>query len=106
MLRDVIERRRAWILRARLRALAYVAAITTGAVATITIIGAPWLPVVGVVVAALAVTVSKVAKGLDHPTCLTCGEDLRDQPVGVYGIACPKCGAVTTPLSRDERPLV
>ena len=87
---------RAWILRARYKAFAYAAAIAVGAFATITVIGAPWLPVVGVAVAALAVSVSNLTKGLAEPRCLACGKGLENEPAGVHGVACPGCGAVNS----------
>lgn len=92
----LVAESRAWIVRARYKAFAYTAAIAVAAVATITFIGAPWLPVVGVAVAALAVSVSNVTKNLAKPTCLSCGKDLVHEPIGVHGVICPGCGAVNS----------
>lgn len=98
---------RAWILRARYKAFAYAAAIAVGAFATITVIGAPWLPVVGVAMAALAVSVSNLTKGLAEPRCLSCGMGLENEPKGVHGVICPSCGAVNSGtlvhLARADR---
>jgi hypothetical protein len=87
----------AWIRRTKYRALALLLAILLASVATVAFAGAPWLPVVGVAVAAACVSVSKLTIRLVKPTCLDCGTDLSRQPVGVQGIACPNCGAVNTP---------
>lgn len=87
----------AWIARIKYRALAYVAAIIIATIATITLVGAPWVPVVGVAVAAACMSVSKLTTRLLHPTCLECGHDLSGEPVAIQGIACPGCGAVNSP---------
>lgn len=86
-----------WLNRARYKAFAYVGAIAIAAFATISFVGLPALPVVGVAVAAAAVTVSRVTARLAKPTCMSCGQDLKDQPVGTHGVACPGCGAVNSP---------
>jgi predicted RNA-binding Zn-ribbon protein involved in translation (DUF1610 family) len=49
---------------------------------------------VGTAVAALALAVNTMASRLDSPTCLDCGADLTTEPAGLYGVICPKCGAV------------
>jgi hypothetical protein len=87
----------AWISRVKYRALALIAALVLATVGTIAFVGAPWLPVVGVAVAAACVTISKMTRSLLQPTCLECGCDLSVQPVSVQGIACPDCGSVNTP---------
>jgi len=87
----------AWIRRTKYRALAMVVAIILATVATITFAGLPWVPVVGVAVAAACVSVATLTTRLLKPTCLDCGRDLSGQPVGVQGIICPDCGAVNTP---------
>ncbi|MBY0262702.1 MAG: hypothetical protein K2Q20_10185 [Phycisphaerales bacterium] len=87
----------AWIRRTKYRALAMVVAIVLATVATITFAGLPWVPVVGVAVAAACVSMATLTTRLLKPTCLDCGRDLSKQPVGVQGIICPDCGAVNTP---------
>ena len=87
----------AWIAGVKYRALAYIAAIIIATVATITLAGAPWIPIVGVAVAAACVSVSKLTTRLLQPTCLECGHDLSGEPIAVQGIACPGCGAVNSP---------
>lgn len=96
-----------WLTRARYKALAYVGAIAIAAFATVSVIGLPVLPVIGVAVAAAAVTVSRMTEKFGKITCMSCGEDLKDEPAGVHGVACPKCGAVNSPtlvhLAKFER---
>lgn len=87
----------AWINQTKYRALAWVAAIVLATVTTITVIGAPWVPVVGVAVAAAAMSMAKITSRLVQPTCLECGHDLSKEPVSVQGIACPSCGSVNSP---------
>lgn len=96
-----------WLTRARYKALAYVGAIAIAAFATVSVIGLPVLPVIGVAVAAAAVTVSRMTEKFGKITCMSCGEDLKDEPAGMHGVACPKCGAVNSPtlvhLAKFER---
>lgn len=87
----------AWINRLKYRAFALLVALVLATVATISFVGAPWLPVVGVAVAAACVTIAKLTRSLGHPTCLECGHDLSSQPVSIQGIACPACGSVNSP---------
>jgi hypothetical protein len=87
----------AWITRRKYRAVASVAAIAIAAMISIALFAMPWAPVVGVAVAAAAVSVSKLTSRLVEPTCLACGHDLTSEPAGVHGIACPSCGSVNSP---------
>lgn len=92
-----------WIDRLKLKALAYLAAIGL-AVVVVSAAGVMLWPVIGVAVAAAVVSVSKVAQRLDQPTCLSCGTDLADQPIGTHGVACPTCGSIHQPrLTEIER---
>jgi predicted RNA-binding Zn-ribbon protein involved in translation (DUF1610 family) len=86
-----------WIGWLKLRALAWTVAILAAIVAAIMMVGVPWLPVVGVGVAALVVSINKLAHRLDSPHCLACGHSLVNQPTGAHGIACPDCGAINLP---------
>ncbi len=87
----------AWIARLRLRMLAWVAAIGLATVATVSFVGLPWIPIVGFAVA-FVVGVNKSTRPLERVTCLQCGLDLTEQPIGQYGVACPDCGAISQPL--------
>lgn len=74
---------------------------------TLTAFSVPLWPVIGVTVAAVAVTVHKMTHRLAGQACLSCGKDLVDEPVGIHGVICPDCGAVAHPspghLARLER---
>lgn len=54
----------------------------------------PVIPVVGAAVITVAALVHSMTSKLAEPTCWACGSDLKDQPAGVYGAVCPKCGSV------------
>ena len=94
--------RMAWIIRTKLKVLAYLAGIVLGTIGTVSLAGVPWLPAVGVAVAAAAVSVSKATLRLSKPTCLSCGKDLSGEPIGAHGVACGQCGSVHQP-SRWNR---
>ncbi len=95
--KDATARTRAWIGSLKVRALVWIAAILLATIATIVFAGVPAWPAVGVAVAAACVSVGKITTKLLKPTCLECGCDLSDQPVGLQGIACPTCGSVNSP---------
>lgn len=79
-----IRRRALWIV-------VVAGALVLGLIFTTTI---PAWPVVGVAVAAVALAINGVAARLETTSCLACGADLADQPVGIRGRLCPKCGAI------------
>jgi predicted RNA-binding Zn-ribbon protein involved in translation (DUF1610 family) len=88
--------RQDWIRQLRRQAFgAFVCAVLL-AVTTLTVSTLPWLPVVGVAVASVAVAVHKITSRLhhQHPMCLACGRDLAAEPQGVHGVVCPDCGAI------------
>ena len=86
-----------WIRRMKFRALAWLCAIVLATIATIVLAGAPAWPVVGVAVFTACMSVGKITAKLLKPRCWECGHDLAGQPVGGQGIACPKCGSVSSP---------
>ncbi|MBX3407529.1 MAG: hypothetical protein KF869_12285 [Phycisphaeraceae bacterium] len=90
MIRSRIE----WIQSLKLKAIAWLAAIVLASITTIAIAGMPWVPVVGVALAAAAVSVSKLTLRLAGPVCLSCGHDLASEPASDQGIACPACGSI------------
>jgi len=98
-----MNHRLSYIARTKLKALAYVLGIALGTAASIGLAGLPWIPVVGAAVFAAAVSVGKVASRLSKPTCLACGHDLSDQPIGVHGSACPECGSFNMPRGAAFR---
>lgn len=85
-----------WIRRVRRQAVGTVLCATLLVVTTLALSTAPWLPVVGVALAAVAVTVHKMTHRIHHAdaACLSCSRDLSEEPTGVHGIICPDCGAV------------
>lgn len=90
----MIKRRIEWIQGLKLKALAWLAAIVLASITTIAVAGMPWVPVVGVAIAAAAVSVSKLTHRLGSPVCLSCGHDLTSEPASDHGIACPACGSI------------
>ena len=98
-----MQNRLAYIARTKLKLVAGLIGITLAAIATISFAGLPLLPTIGVAVAAAAVSFRKMASRLDHATCLACGHDLRREPIGAHGIACPECGAVNMPRNGDTQ---
>jgi len=51
------------------------------------------LPLVGVAIAAVTMTVNKTSK-ISAQRCWTCGTSLRDEPAGEQGVVCPSCGSL------------
>ncbi|MBX3385087.1 MAG: hypothetical protein KF768_00790 [Phycisphaeraceae bacterium] len=95
-----------WLRRIKLRALgALLCAVLL--VFTLTAFSLPMWPVIGVTVAAVAVTMHKMTHRLAGQACLSCGKDLTGEPIGLHGVICPECGAVAHPspghLARLER---
>jgi hypothetical protein len=88
---------RPYFSRIRLRALAWLLGIALATFATVALSPVSWVPVVFGAVAAAAVSLSKTAQRLDKPTCLECGTDLSNEPVGAHGTICRECGAVNQP---------
>jgi len=86
-----------WISGLKIKTALWLVAISLATFISITLAGLPWVPMVGVAMAAAAVSVSKLTLRLAHPTCFSCGHDLSDQPICTHGIACPGCGAVRSP---------
>lgn len=84
-----------WRGKLRLRALVFVLGVPLAVIGMISISPA-WLtlPLVGVAVAAVTVTVNAAGQKLAQRTCWTCGSDLRNEPPSEHGIACPKCGSL------------
>lgn len=81
--------------RIRLRALAVLVGVATAAIATVSLIGLPALPVVGVAVATVAVAINKITSRLRDPVCYGCGTDIAGLPSGEYGVICPSCGSMS-----------
>jgi hypothetical protein len=92
-----MRRKLDWISGLKLKTALWLVAISLATFISIALAGLPAVPMISVAVAAAAVSVSKLTLRLSHPTCLSCGHDLTNQPVSAQGIACPGCGAVRSP---------
>ncbi len=84
-----------WLTSLRLRVVVFVIGIPLAAFGAITL-GPAWLalPLIGVAVAAVTMTVSRLTERLALHICLTCGSDLAGEPPNEHGIICPHCGAL------------
>jgi len=91
---QLVDHGMAWISRIRIKTLAWVLAIVLAGIATVSLVGGGWVPVVGVALAAAAMSVSRMAAKLDTPRCMNCGHDMAGVSVGVYGVHCPACGSI------------
>lgn len=90
-----------WLRTLRLKVLAYALIIPLAAWGVIALSPA-WaaLPIVGVAVAAVTMTLNKMTLRLGQVTCWTCGADLTGAPESVVGVVCDSCGAI-----NQHRPL-
>jgi len=90
-----LKRGLTWLGRLRLRLIVFVIGIPLAAFGIITI-GPAWLtlPVVGVALAAVTMTVNKTAGRIIGERCWTCGENIKGEPAGEQGVVCPECGAL------------
>lgn len=84
-----------WVSQLRLRVVVFVIGIPLAAFGAISL-GPAWLavPLLGVAVAAVTMTVSRLTERLDAQTCWTCGHDLAGEPPHEHGIVCPDCGSL------------
>lgn len=99
-LTQLVESGRAWLSRLRLRALLVAVFFAAAGWAIIALTTLAWLPVVGVALAATAVSVNKVAGSLGRQTCIHCGHSLADVPATANGLPCPSCGGLTMIYQR------
>lgn len=84
-----------WVNKLRLRVIVFVIGIPLAAFGAITL-GPAWLtlPLVGVAVAAVTMTVSKLTSRMNAHVCLTCGGSLAGEPPHEHGVMCRACGAL------------
>lgn len=92
---DPIHRGMKWVNRIRLRVIVFVIGIPLAAWGAI-MVGPAWLalPLVGVAVACVTMSVSRITQRMAATTCFTCGHDLKGIPPHEHGIACPACGSL------------
>jgi hypothetical protein len=88
-----------WMHRLRVRLAALIVAVILTAIGVISFAAVPVSIVITVAVAAVAVAFGSVTSRLAQPVCWSCGADLKSQPGGAHGIACPSCGSVNQPLA-------
>ena len=86
----------------RLRAFAIIVATLIAAVGVIAWSTLPAWPVSGVGVAVVMVAINRVAVRLDQPVCLGCGGAMHEEPVGVHGSICPRCGSINQPFAGSD----
>lgn len=99
---DLVDHGRAFMSRLRLRAALATLGILAATWAIIALLAVSWVPMVGVAVVAFAVSITKVTARLARPTCMSCGHDLSDTPLGAHGATCPACGSVYNPAPIDS----
>jgi hypothetical protein len=84
-----------WLHKIRLRVLAYALGLVLAALAISSAFTIPAWPFVGVAVAAVVLVINRTASKLADHTCLGCGRDIADLPIGEHGKICPDCGAIS-----------
>ncbi len=84
-----------WLGKIKLRAAVFVIGVPLAVAGAISV-GPAWLalPLVGVAVAAITVSLNKVTSRLDQRVCWTCGCDLSSVPEAEQGLVCPTCGSL------------
>ncbi len=84
-----------WRSRLHVRTLVMVIGVPLAILSAISFSPA-WLtlPLVGVAVAAVTMTVNKISQRLNEPVCWTCGHDLASEPRSEHGRVCPECGSL------------
>ncbi len=102
--RIALQERIAFLHKLRLRAFAIVVGLVLAVVGVISIVSAPAWPIVAGAFAIAAVAVNSVASRLTitKTICIGCGQNLAQQPIGQYGVVCPKCGTISTPADAPR----
>lgn len=96
------EQRFAYLHKLRLRAFGVLLGLALAAIGILSMTTAPVWPIVVGAAAVAAITINKVASRLSRTVCIGCGQRIETEPVGQYGVVCPKCGTV----SASSEPLV
>ncbi|MCA9292960.1 MAG: hypothetical protein KDA20_04015 [Phycisphaerales bacterium] len=92
---NTLWQRLTWHGKVKVRAIIWAIGIPLAAWGAI-ILSPAWLtiPVLGVALTALGVSVSKVTRNVDQAVCWTCGKDLSAEDAFEHGLVCPSCGAL------------
>ena len=93
--RTTLWQRLTWHGKVKVRAMVWAIGIPLAAWCAI-VLSPAWLtlPVIGVALTALGVSVSKVTRNVDQAVCWTCGGDLSAEDAFEHGMVCPSCGAL------------
>lgn len=102
-MRRAVQSGKAWLSSLRLRAFVWTLLIGVAAWVVLAFTAMAWLPIVGVALAATAVSVNKVASGLHRTTCIHCGADLSGHSPSQYGVPCPHCGGLHQLIPHETR---
>ncbi len=102
-MRRAVRSGKAWLSSLRLRAFIWTLLIGVAAWVMLAFTAMAWLPIVGVALAATAVSVNKVASGLNRTTCIHCGADLSGHSPSQYGVPCPHCGGLHQLIPHETR---
>ena len=104
-LNNLRDRSITWLGSVRLRVIVLVIGLPLAIMGVVSV-GPAWLalPLVGMTVAAITMTIGRVTSRLGDHVCWTCGHDLAQEPQGVHGVACPGCGSLNqhNPLWRND----
>jgi len=90
----LVDTGRGYFGKVRLRTFSLVAGIALAATAILLWTSLTPIPVVGVAVAAVVVTIHRGGHRLTQPVCYHCGQNLSGRPDTEHGILCPGCGAL------------
>ncbi|GAB5495220.1 MAG: hypothetical protein Phyf2KO_03000 [Phycisphaerales bacterium] len=99
--RLAVEKQIAYLHKLRLRAFGIVVGLGLATLGLLSMSILPTLPVVVGAFAVAALVVNKVAAQLSNPVCIGCGTKLDNEPLGQYGVICPKCGTISASAKSD-----
>ena len=100
--RLAVEKQVAYLFKLRLRALSVLVGLAFAVIGIVSVTAAPAWPVIVGAVAVAAVAVNRVASSLTRSVCIGCGHNIGSEPVGQYGVVCPKCGTISKPAGLAE----
>lgn len=88
--------------RVRLRVFGVLLAIGLAVVGLLGWTALPALPVVGVAVVAAVAAVNTMTSRLALGVCAGCGNSIKGQPSGTYGVVCGSCGTINGGPNAQE----